>query len=203
MIEMTKECSVEYCFAVEVVCHPLRDLSPRLCAVPVMGHADGICSIYVDESADIETTLRVVVDSKTDYPVACNSVETLLLHRAVLNSLWPGASRATCFAAHLPFSLHPCLSISLPGFLSPNNSFFPLPPLLSPSLTPYAPIPDLAFALLARPASFNFPCCSSWPESRRSRGVVAIGRGVFLAARATPRILRALAHPRVGGRLPD
>eukprot|EP00966_Prymnesium_polylepis_P040979 950985-Prymnesium_polylepis.1 len=39
---------------------------------------------YIDESASVETACRVAVDSKTDYPVACNAAETLLLHRATL-----------------------------------------------------------------------------------------------------------------------
>ncbi|KAK7012293.1 Aldedh domain-containing protein [Favolaschia claudopus] len=62
--------------------------------IPVMGHADGLCSVYIDESADIEKAIRVVVDSKTDYPAACNSTETLVLHESVLQSVWPAVGRA-------------------------------------------------------------------------------------------------------------
>ncbi len=51
--------------------------------IPVLGHADGICHIFVDESADIELAKRVVIDSKTQYPSACNTVETLLIHKGV------------------------------------------------------------------------------------------------------------------------
>ncbi|KAI4134600.1 MAG: hypothetical protein LQ341_006002 [Variospora aurantia] len=46
--------------------------------IPVLGHADGLCSIYVHPDADLGLSVRVVVDSKLDYPAACNSVETLL-----------------------------------------------------------------------------------------------------------------------------
>lgn len=49
--------------------------------IPVLGHADGICHIFVDESAALEKAKRVVIDAKAQYPSACNSVETLLIHR--------------------------------------------------------------------------------------------------------------------------
>ena len=49
--------------------------------IPVLGHADGICHIFIDESADFEKAKRVVIDSKTQYPSACNSVETILIHK--------------------------------------------------------------------------------------------------------------------------
>lgn len=54
--------------------------------IPVMGHADGICSVYVDEHADLDKAVRVVVDSKTDYPSVCNATETLLLHESQLKN---------------------------------------------------------------------------------------------------------------------
>jgi glutamate-5-semialdehyde dehydrogenase len=49
--------------------------------IPVLGHASGICHIFVDKSADINIASKVVVDAKTQYPSACNSVETLLIHK--------------------------------------------------------------------------------------------------------------------------
>ena len=50
-------------------------------SIPVLGHADGICHIFVDESADLEKAKRIIIDAKTQYPSACNTVETLLIHK--------------------------------------------------------------------------------------------------------------------------
>lgn len=51
--------------------------------IPVLGHADGICSIYVDEEADLTKASRIIVDSKTNYPAGCNAVEQLLIHQSI------------------------------------------------------------------------------------------------------------------------
>lgn len=48
--------------------------------IPVLGHADGICHIFADETADLELAQKIIIDAKTQYPSACNAVETLLIH---------------------------------------------------------------------------------------------------------------------------
>ncbi len=57
--------------------------------IPVMGHADGICHIYVDKDADFEKAIPIIVDAKTQYVSACNSVETLLIHKAIAEEFVP------------------------------------------------------------------------------------------------------------------
>jgi delta-1-pyrroline-5-carboxylate synthetase len=49
--------------------------------IPVLGHADGVCHVYVDSSAEAGAASKIAVDAKTDYPSACNAMETLLLHK--------------------------------------------------------------------------------------------------------------------------
>lgn len=49
--------------------------------IPVLGHADGICHIFLDKNADFEKAKNIIIDSKTQYPSACNAVETLLIHK--------------------------------------------------------------------------------------------------------------------------
>lgn len=57
--------------------------------IPVLGHADGICHIYVDEFADIDKAIPVIIDAKCQYPSACNSVETVLVHKNIKEKFLP------------------------------------------------------------------------------------------------------------------
>lgn len=57
--------------------------------IPVLGHADGVCHLYVDKAAEIDKAITVIIDAKTQYPAACNAIETLLIDREIAPAFLP------------------------------------------------------------------------------------------------------------------
>ena len=91
--------------------------------VPVMGHADGICHVFVDKDADIAKAVQVVVDAKTDYPSACNAMETLLIHRDLVNTPAFNELLTTLKAENVKINVGPELNRLVPLGGTPASNY--------------------------------------------------------------------------------
>ena len=92
-------------------------------SIPVMGHADGICHTYVDEDFDLDKSIRILVDAKTQYPSACNTTETILVHKNAVDKLFPRLNKAFNDAKIKVFAHENIIDKFDNALLATDNSF--------------------------------------------------------------------------------
>eukprot|EP00054_Salpingoeca_dolichothecata_P009768 m.54982 g.54982 ORF g.54982 m.54982 type:complete len:765 (-) comp18574_c0_seq2:7-2301(-) len=64
----------------------VKQIQEQAKGIPVMGHADGVCHVFLDKDASLEMAQKIIVDAKCGYPAACNAMETLLIHQDLVGT---------------------------------------------------------------------------------------------------------------------
>ena len=124
--------------------------------IPTLGHADGICHVYVDAHAEEAKATALVLDSKTDYPAACNALETLLLHERHVES---GAAARIVAAAAAAKVCHEDVCAHDGAHISPK-----LACSISPADPPPHPSPDSRIAAATSAPPLESPPAPSAPQ---------------------------------------
>lgn len=88
--------------------------------IPVLGHADGICHMYIEKSANLDMALELAIDAKIQYPSACNALETLLIDRSVGNRFLPAFFKRAS-SEGIEIYAGPALSRLYPDFKRAEN----------------------------------------------------------------------------------
>lgn len=101
----------------------VRTIQEQAKGIPVLGHAEGICHVYVDKDADPDHAIKIVIDSKCNYPAACNAMETLLIHRSVVNSSLFTKICEVLKGNQVKLNVGPRLSKILPFYTSGTTNF--------------------------------------------------------------------------------
>lgn len=71
----------------------LHKLCREQSTIPVITGGIGVCHIYVDDTAEFDPALKIIVNAKTQRPSTCNTVETLLVNRAIADTFLPALSQ--------------------------------------------------------------------------------------------------------------
>ena len=100
--------------------------------IPVLGHADGVCHMYLDPNADVAMAAKLAVDSKTDYPAAYNALETLLVHKSLIGKGKDGYEAVAAALVAAGCTLHGGAraekALKLPESPAPRHEYGTWPP---------------------------------------------------------------------------
>lgn len=101
----------------------VKDIQDAAGSIPVMGHAEGVCHVYIDKDCDSKKARRIAIDAKCDYPAACNAMETLLIHKSHLSGGLFHKLIEDLKQNNVKIHIGPRLSMLLPVSPVPVNDF--------------------------------------------------------------------------------